>query len=101
MSSTMDSPPQAPPIKYAAPLGTRWAKEKAAAGGASAFDLPTDPKSIGPWILGECVGKGASGRVKIAKHKRTGQLAAVKILPIAPLLNSRNSINTQYAMYEK
>lgn len=96
----MDYPPQVPPIKYDAPLGTRWDREKAAAGDESAFDFPTDPKSIGPWILGECVGKGASGRVKIAKHKRTGQLAAVKILPIAPLVSSRNPINIQYA-YEK
>ena len=101
MSSITDSPPRAPPIKYDAPLGTRWARETAAAGGASAFELPTDPKSIGPWILGECVGKGASGRVKIAKHKRTGQLAAVKILPIAPLMDSRNSLHTQHVKYEK
>ncbi|KAF8629035.1 hypothetical protein AX15_003595 [Amanita polypyramis BW_CC] len=101
MSSATNSPPRAPPIKYAAPLGTRWAKEKAAAGGANAFDLPTDPKSIGPWILGECIGKGASGRVKIAKHRRTGQLAAVKILPIAPLVNSRKSLDTQQTKYEK
>jgi len=96
-----DSPPRAPPAKYTAPLGTRWDKEKAAAGGASAFDLPTDPKNIGPWILGECVGKGASGRVKIAKHQRTGQLAAVKILPVAPLVNSRASLATQKAKSDK
>ncbi|RXW21251.1 hypothetical protein EST38_g4615 [Candolleomyces aberdarensis] len=96
-----DSPPRAPPIKYNAPMGTRWAKEKAAAGGPAAFDLPTDPKAIGPWILGECVGKGASGRVKIARHRRTRQLAAVKILPITPLVNSRASLATQQAKSEK
>lgn len=101
MSSITSSPPRAPPIKYVAPLGTRWAKEKAAAGGAKAFDLPTDPKQIGPWILGECVGKGASGRVKIAKHMHTGQLAAVKILPVAPLVNSRASLATQQAKSDK
>ncbi|KAF8962634.1 hypothetical protein BDZ97DRAFT_1824757 [Flammula alnicola] len=83
MQNVSDSPPRAPPIKSAA------------------FDLPTDPRSIGPWILGECVGKGASGRVKIAKHRRTGQLAAVKILPIAPLVNSRASLATQQAKSDK
>ena len=101
MQNLSESPPRAPPIKYLAPLGTRWANEKAAAGGGTAFDLPTDPKTIGPWILGECVGKGASGRVKIAKHRRTGQLAAVKILPIAPLVSSRASLATQQAKSDK
>jgi serine/threonine protein kinase len=101
MPVVSDTPPRAPPIKYIAPLGTRWDREKAAAGGAAAFDLPTDPKNIGPWILGECVGKGASGRVKIAKHRRTGQLAAVKILPIAPLVSSRASLATQQAKSDK
>ncbi|KAG6830537.1 hypothetical protein H0H87_007735 [Tephrocybe sp. NHM501043] len=101
MAPVSSSPPRAPPIKYTAPLGTRWAKEKAAAGGVGAFDLPTDPKSIGPWILGECVGKGASGRVKIAKHRLTGQLAAVKILPVAPLVSSRASLATQQAKSDK
>ncbi|CAK5274766.1 unnamed protein product [Mycena citricolor] len=95
------SPPRAPPVQYATPLGTRWAKETAAAGGVSAFDLPSDPKEIGHWVLGECVGKGASGRVKIAKHRVTGQLAAVKILPLAPLANSRASLATQQAKSEK
>lgn len=100
MANISSSPPRAPPIQYTAPLGTRWAKEKAAAG-KGAFDLSTDPKYIGPWILGECVGKGASGRVKIAKHRRTGQLAAVKILPLAPLMNSRASLATQQAKTDK
>ncbi|KAF8069006.1 kinase-like domain-containing protein, partial [Lyophyllum atratum] len=101
MPGISSSPPRAPPIKYTAPLGTRWAKETAAAGGVGAFDLPTDPKSIGPWILGECVGKGASGRVKIAKHRLTGQLAAIKILPVAPLVSSRTSLATQQAKTDK
>jgi len=100
MPQVSSSPPRAPPIKYTAPLGTRWAREMAAAGGNGAFDLPTDPKNIGPWILGECVGKGASGRVKIAKHRDTGKLAAVKILPVTPLVNSRASLATKRAKSE-
>ncbi|KAF8549431.1 Pkinase-domain-containing protein [Imleria badia] len=96
----MDTPPRAPPIKYHAHLGTRWQKEKAAAG-VGAFDFPEDPKYIGQWVIGECVGKGASGRVRIAKHRRTGQLAAVKILPLQPLMNSRASLATHLAKSEK
>ncbi|KAJ7754441.1 hypothetical protein B0H16DRAFT_1316504 [Mycena metata] len=101
MAYVSSSRPRAPPVPYTAPMGTRWARETAAAGGVGAFDLPTDPKLIGPWILGECIGKGASGRVKIAKHKVSGKLAAVKILPLAPLVNSRASLATQQAENEK
>jgi serine/threonine protein kinase len=93
--------PRPPPVQYEAPLGTRWQKEKAAAGGEHAFEFVDDPKYIGPWILGECVGNGASGRVKIAKHRRTGQLAAVKILPLEPSLSSRASLRTRDAKSEK
>ncbi|RPA81766.1 Pkinase-domain-containing protein [Ascobolus immersus RN42] len=35
---------------------------------------------IGPWRLGRTVGKGASGRVRLAKHSGTGQLSAIKII---------------------
>lgn len=94
MSATNNDPPRAPRVKYATPLGTRWEKEKAAAG-TDAFEYPDDAKYVGPWIIGECVGKGASGRVKIARHRRTGQLAAVKILPLAPFLTSRSAANAQ------
>ena len=100
MAPITNSPPKAPPIKYTAHLGTRWEKEKAAAG-QGAFEHPDDAKYVGPWIIGECVGKGASGRVKIAKHRLTGQLAAVKILPLQPLVNSRASLATQQAKSEK
>ncbi|KAJ7703445.1 hypothetical protein B0H14DRAFT_3526943 [Mycena olivaceomarginata] len=91
MAYVSSSPPRAPPIQYEAPMGTRWAKETAAAGGIGAFDLPTDPKFIGHWILGECIGKGASGRVKIARRRVAGGLAAVGILPLARIL--RNGID--------
>ncbi|KAF9073103.1 kinase-like domain-containing protein, partial [Rhodocollybia butyracea] len=94
-------PPKAPTPHYSTPHGTRWHRERDAAGGSQAFDLPSDPKVLGPWIIGECVGKGASGRVRIAKHRYTNQLAAIKILPRAPLDSSRHSIATQAAKIKK
>lgn len=35
---------------------------------------------VGPWQLGRTLGKGATGRVRLAKHAVTGQTAAVKIV---------------------
>jgi len=35
---------------------------------------------VGPWQLGRTLGKGATGRVRLAKHAVTGQVAAVKIV---------------------
>lgn len=35
---------------------------------------------IGPWHLGKTLGKGSSGRVRLARHAVTGQLAAIKIM---------------------
>lgn len=35
---------------------------------------------VGPWQLGKTLGKGATGRVRLAKHAMTGQTAAVKIV---------------------
>ncbi|KAL9633682.1 MAG: hypothetical protein Q9164_004556 [Protoblastenia rupestris] len=36
--------------------------------------------AVGPWRLGKTIGKGASGRVRKARHKYTGQDAAIKII---------------------
>ncbi|ODQ81814.1 hypothetical protein BABINDRAFT_160052 [Babjeviella inositovora NRRL Y-12698] len=36
---------------------------------------------VGPWKLGRTLGRGSTGRVRLAKHAQTGQLAAVKIIP--------------------
>lgn len=94
------TPPRAKPVQYKAPLGTRWQKEKANAPDGS-FDLASDPKQIGPWVLGECVGKGASGRVKVARHCETGQVAAVKILPLETVLSSRLSLRSRENKAEK
>ncbi|CAN3355952.1 probable serine/threonine-protein kinase Kcc4p [Diutina catenulata] len=38
---------------------------------------------IGPWKLGRTLGRGSTGRVRLAKNVHTGQLAAVKIVPKA------------------
>ena len=35
---------------------------------------------MGPWQLGRTLGKGATGRVRLAKHAMTGQAAAIKIV---------------------
>nr|KMM66857.1 BR serine/threonine-protein kinase 1 [Coccidioides posadasii RMSCC 3488] len=35
---------------------------------------------IGPWQLGKTLGKGSTGRVRLAKHSVTGQTAAIKIV---------------------
>ena len=35
---------------------------------------------VGPWRLGKTVGKGASGRVRKARHATTGQDVAIKIV---------------------
>ncbi|KAG8214995.1 Pkinase-domain-containing protein [Butyriboletus roseoflavus] len=47
-----------------------------------------DPKMIGLWKVGRTIGKGSSGRVRIARHTKTGQYAAVKIVSKQHLLNS-------------
>ncbi|KAL9099714.1 MAG: hypothetical protein Q9163_004823 [Psora crenata] len=48
--------------------------------------------AVGPWRLGKTIGKGASGRVRKARHKYTGQDAAIKIISkkSAKLLQSQS-----------
>lgn len=60
-----------------------------------------DPRRVGPWKLGKTIGRGFSGRVKIAKHTITGHPAAVKILPRHLVPNSRMSINQAGAHADK
>ncbi|CUM63170.1 uncharacterized protein PRCAT00000738001 [Priceomyces carsonii] len=36
---------------------------------------------IGPWKLGRTLGRGSTGRVRLAKNVDTGKLAAIKIVP--------------------
>ncbi|KZP01684.1 Pkinase-domain-containing protein [Calocera viscosa TUFC12733] len=52
-----------------------------------------EPKLIGSWRTGKTIGKGSSGRVKIARHVRTGQYAAVKIVSKHALMSSRLSMS--------
>lgn len=48
---------------------------------------------IGPWKLGRTLGRGSTGRVRLAKNTNTGQLAAVKIVPKS---NFRKLENPKY-----
>ncbi|KIK99345.1 hypothetical protein PAXRUDRAFT_132278 [Paxillus rubicundulus Ve08.2h10] len=51
-----------------------------------------DPKMIGLWKVGRTIGKGSSGVVRIARHSKTGQYAAVKIVSKHVLMNSANKL---------
>ncbi|KAI8071318.1 kinase-like domain-containing protein [Gongronella butleri] len=48
-------------------------------------------KEIGEYWLGRTLGKGASGRVKLGYHKRTGDKVAVKIIAKAYLTSSAST----------
>ncbi|KAK1221087.1 serine/threonine-protein kinase gin4 [Marasmius sp. AFHP31] len=52
-----------------------------------------DPKQIGAWKMGRTIGKGSSGRVKLARHAKTGQMAAVKIVSKSFLLSLTESLD--------
>ncbi|WFD19188.1 Transcription factor [Malassezia caprae] len=60
-----------------------------------------DPPNVGPWKLGKLIGQGASGRVRLAMHSRTQQMAAVKIIPKQMLINSRMSLRDLSAKQDK
>ncbi|KAF9462873.1 kinase-like domain-containing protein [Collybia nuda] len=50
-----------------------------------------DPKRIGLWKIGRTIGSGASGRVRVARHSKTGEFSAIKIIRKATL-NSHTSL---------
>ncbi|KXN86595.1 Serine/threonine-protein kinase HSL1 [Leucoagaricus sp. SymC.cos] len=52
-----------------------------------------DPKMIGQWKVGRTIGRGCSGRVRIARHSKTGQYAAIKIISKSSLTASHVSLN--------
>ncbi|WWC66693.1 uncharacterized protein I206_100597 [Kwoniella pini CBS 10737] len=60
-----------------------------------------DAKMIGQWRIGRTIGKGSSGRVKIAKHSITGKYAAIKIVPKGLILTSRMSMSEAGARADK
>ncbi|KAH7914812.1 Pkinase-domain-containing protein, partial [Hygrophoropsis aurantiaca] len=51
-----------------------------------------DPKMIGLWKVGRTIGKGSSGRVRIARHSKSGKYAAVKIVSKNIVMNSINKL---------
>ncbi|KAF8513471.1 kinase-like domain-containing protein [Gautieria morchelliformis] len=60
-----------------------------------------DPRMIGQWKIGRTIGKGSSGRVKLARHVKTHQYAAIKIVSKTALINSRISMTDAPAHAEK
>ncbi|KAJ4473871.1 kinase-like domain-containing protein [Lentinula aciculospora] len=70
-------------------------------------DLPrvsrknNDPKQLGYWKLGRILGQGASGRVRIARHAKTGQMAAIKIIPKNILTSRIEELNLAGAEAER
>lgn len=56
---------------------------------------------IGQWRIGRTIGKGSSGRVKIAKHAISGKYAAIKIVPKGLILTSRMSMSEAGARADK
>ncbi|KAF9286360.1 hypothetical protein BGZ68_003011 [Mortierella alpina] len=45
------------------------------------------PEHVGPYLLGKTLGKGSSGCVKLARHRKTNEQVAVKIISKASLAN--------------
>lgn len=54
---------------------------------ASSTNSKRTKAHIGPWQLGRTLGRGSSGRVRLAKHNESGKLAAVKIVPKSQIVD--------------
>lgn len=65
-STTIDlNPPKVPKLATASPnYQTRWEREKAKARAEGTDIEGGDPKMIGPWVIGEMLGRGASGMLR-------------------------------------
>ncbi len=57
---TYASPPKLPHRGHASGPQTRFEKETAANGGR--IDTYGDPPALGPWVLGDTIGQGSSGK---------------------------------------
>ncbi|CAE6480882.1 unnamed protein product [Rhizoctonia solani] len=93
------SPPRLRKLAYHA-VPTRLERERQATG-LDIGNHPNDPTEIGPWILGDMLGKGASGRVKLGKHKYSGKMAAIKIISKNPVLTSKQTLDELQARHHK
>jgi serine/threonine protein kinase len=58
---------------------------------------------IGPWQLGKTLGKGASARVRLARHRVSHQLVAIKIIAksTAHMTQSGSLVNLDRIDYRK
>lgn len=65
-------------------VATDWQAESARNSVVSAASILSNKGKrkthVGPWQLGRTLGKGATGRVRLAKHAVTGHTAAIKIV---------------------
>lgn len=50
-------------------------------------------RSIGEWDFIKTIGAGSMGKVKLARHRRTNEICAIKIIPRAARLYMRNHAN--------
>lgn len=98
-SSTMDAPPQMP---NASPQAQSMSRSKSQSSHATPVSKPPAPSSrgqkrrtLGDWDLGDVVGSGSMGQVKVARNKVTHAICAVKVVPRATVEGRRNQQATQ------
>lgn len=63
-----------------AAMASKRASQASTTSNASTATKDRRKTHIGPWQLGKTLGKGATGRVRLARHTGTGKMAAVKII---------------------
>ncbi|KAI0034446.1 kinase-like domain-containing protein, partial [Vararia minispora EC-137] len=60
-----------------------------------------DPRIIGQWKVGRKIGQGAIGHVRIARHAKSGQYAAIKILSKSCLQDSEEADSLRITNIER